>query len=76
MNDFGFTAVDETELEPVKVNLNVVNDLNEKCNELYEAMLPLLNNLLQNAEKEYIYWPNRTEKIEAFKNKLLDILER
>jgi len=40
---------------------------------LYNAITPLLNNLKANPEKEYILWPNRTEKIEAFENKLFDI---
>ena len=30
-----------------------------KLNEVEELILPLLNNLMKNKDKEYIYWPNR-----------------
>ena len=73
--DFGFTAVDETELEAVQKTeskLETTSDkaaeLETKLNNLYNAILPLLTNLKQNPEKEYILWPNRTEKIEQENN--------
>jgi len=28
-------------------------------------ILPLLTNLMKNPQKEYIHWPNRTEKLQA-----------
>ena len=34
---------------------------------------PLLNNLQKNPEKEYIYWPNRLEKVEEFSDKLSEV---
>ena len=71
--DFGFTAVDESELDAVKeVQASASSssaekkELEEKVNKLYNAILPLLTNLKKNPEKEYILWPNRTEKIEQF----------
>jgi hypothetical protein len=33
-----------------------------------------LNSLKANPEKDYIYWPNRLEKVEAFEDKLQGIL--
>tara|TARA_B110000208_G_C11355043_1_gene279004 strand:+ start:105 stop:485 length:381 start_codon:yes stop_codon:yes gene_type:complete len=30
-----------------------------KLTEVEELILPLLNNLMKNKDKEYIYWPNR-----------------
>lgn len=73
--DFGFTAVDETELEAVQQATTVaqqsnqsVEQLEEKINKLYNSILPLLSNLKKNPEKEYILWPNRTAKIEEFEN--------
>ena len=78
--DFGFTAVDETELEVVQKAHSDLTDLNHtaedaqgKLDRLYNAITPLLNNLKANPEKEYILWPNRTEKIEQFEKKLFDI---
>jgi hypothetical protein len=73
--DFGFTAVDENELEAVQQAQTVANelssgasDLEERLNGLYNAILPLLSNLKANPEKDYIYWPNRVEKVEQFED--------
>lgn len=73
--DFGFTAVDEHELDAVQQAQTVANelstdasDLEERLNGLYNAILPLLSNLKANPEKDYIYWPNRVEKVEAFED--------
>lgn len=73
--DFGFTLVDENELEAVQqataqvqsVSTNV-EETQQKLDKLYNAIQPLLNNLKQNPEKEYILWPNRLEKIEQFED--------
>ena len=46
-----------------------------KFNNLYNAILPLLSNLKKNPEKEYILWPNRTEKIEAFEDHIAGIIK-
>ena len=80
--DFGFTAVDENELEAVQsvksevssASANVA-ELEEKLNKLYNAILPLLTNLKKNPEKEYILWPNRTEKIEQFEDHIAGIIK-
>jgi hypothetical protein len=78
--DFGFTAVDETELKVVQdaareaeVIANTANDAQLKLDALFNAVQPLLNNLKANPEKEYILWPNRVQKVEAFEAKLLEI---
>ena len=62
--DFGFTAVTEDELETVQEltqkstssaeNLDAVQD---KIDKLYNAIIPLLNNLKKNPQKDYIHWP-------------------
>ena len=36
----------------------------EKLKQVEQMVLPLLYNLLKNPDKEYIYWPNRTAKID------------
>jgi|TARA_R110002072_G_scaffold65281_2_gene161333 hypothetical protein len=80
--DFGFTAVDETELEVVQQaqakvaqESGTATDLQDKLDKLYNSITPLLNNLKANPEKEYILWPNRTAKIEQFEKKLFDIYD-
>ena len=80
--DFGFTAVDESELESVqKAKAEVTNasagaqKAEEKLNELYNAILPLLSNLKKNPEKDYIYWPNRTDKVDQFEDMINKIVK-
>ena len=74
--DFGFTAVTEEELEVVQeaqAKADTAYDLHNQLHDLYNAVLPLLNNLKANPEKDYIYWPNRLEKVEAFEDHLYSI---
>lgn len=81
MFDFGFTAVDENELEAVQnaqaaanEEATTVNELQDKIDNLYNAIQPLLSNLKMNPEKDYIYWPNRTEKVEQFEDMISKIV--
>jgi gas vesicle protein len=81
--DFGFTAVDETELEAVQkatataeTASSTAEEMQEKIDKLYNAVTPLLNNLKANPEKEYIYWPNRIDKVEQFETYLYDIYKK
>ena len=80
--DFGFTAVDEDELEAVQKTAQKLEstsgkaeDLEDKLNKLYNAILPLLSNLKANPEKDYIYWPKITEKVEAFEDHIAGIIK-
>lgn len=80
--DFGFTAVDENELEAVQqaaaqasTSSETATELEDKLNKLYNAILPLLTNLKKNPEKDYIYWPNRVEKVEAFEDLISNIIK-
>lgn len=72
--DFGFTAVDEQELEAVQsVTAQVdaasseLEKLQSKVKQLRAAVEPLLKNLEANPEKAYIHWPDRTAKVKAFR---------
>ena len=78
--DFGFTAVDENELEAVQKIASKAETLGasamntqEKIDKLYNAIIPLLNNLKKNPEKEYILWPDRLNKVEQFETHLQKI---
>ena len=78
--DFGFTAVDEQELESVQKATTQLDRVSttasttqEKLDKLYNAITPLLNNLKKNPEKEYILWPDRLTKFEAFEDHLQKI---
>ena len=78
--DFGFTAVDEDELEAVRKATTAAfkieaaaSTTQDKLDNLYNAVIPLINNLKKNPEKEYILWPNRLAKVEAFESRLQEI---
>jgi hypothetical protein len=73
MFDFGFTAVDEDELEAVQKVSATASSAEERLNNLYNAIVPLLNNLKANPEKVYILWPNRLAKGEEFEDHLQKI---
>jgi len=73
INDFGFTAVNEDELEVVqtaKEQASNTLELHDRLHALYNAIQPLLTNLKANPEKDYIYWPNRMTKVEEFSDML------
>ena len=81
--DFGFTCVDESELNSyqqateaqakVEETAKVASATQAKIDSLYNAIQPLLNNLKANPEKEYILWPDRLNKIEQFETYLQGI---
>ena len=80
--DFGFTAVNENELEAVqqaqqvaKTESSTKGELEDKLNNLYNAIIPLLTNLKMNPDKDYIYWPNRTEKVEQIEDMIRKIVD-
>lgn len=80
MFDFGFTAVDEDELQAVQKTQAIADDAEQmatatqdKIDRLYNAIVPLLNNLKKNPEKDYILWPNRLQKVEQFEDHLQGI---
>jgi hypothetical protein len=45
----------------------------QKLEQVERLTLPLLYNLKKNPDKEYIYWPDRVEKIDAQIQKILSI---
>jgi predicted nuclease with TOPRIM domain len=52
-----------------------VDDLQNRLSLLYNSISPFLDNLCKNPEKSTIYWPDRVVKIQAYKDKLLKIVE-
>ena len=80
--DFGFTMVNEDELDVVKEvkstaqsTASEVDKLQKKCDTLYNMVMPLLNNLAQNPDKDYIKWngADRMKKIEQFRDKMDEV---
>ena len=85
--DFGFSVVDEDELAVVQSVKSEVSDATStaalwqaqaeewkaKTNAIYDAVIPLLNNLQANEDKEYIYWPKRKTTVQGQIDKVLSI---
>lgn len=78
--DFGFTIVDEDELDTVQevkktatAAAKSTKVTQDQLDKLYNAIIPLLNNLKSNPEKSYILWPDRLAKVEAFEDHLTKI---
>ena len=44
-----------------------------KLTEIERLIMPLLVNLMKDNDKEYIYWPNRKEKIQDHVDKILQL---
>jgi len=86
-DDFGFSLVTEEELkaneEALKKKVEEQSlivqqtsaELNDKLHGLRNMIMPLLKNLSKDSEKEYIWWPNRVEKITQFINKINDYVD-
>lgn len=80
--DFGFTAVNEEELDAVQTIATKVEatageleKMQTKIAKLRNAIEPLLKNLEANPDKSYIHWPDRTAKVKAFRKHLDDIVK-
>lgn len=84
-DDFGFSVIGAEEIKDAEHALQqTVSALSAdvaranqqtaaakaKLAQIYKMIMPLLLNLKQNPEKEYILWPNRVEKIDQFISKL------
>lgn len=76
--DFGFSAVSEDELKALEKQLSeqvaqkdteielLSKTYEEKLNTLYKMVMPLLKNLARDADKDYIFWPDRQKKMVEF----------
>lgn len=86
-DDFGFSLVSEEELkkqeellrkkveEQSKIVQQTSNQLTDKLHGLKDMIMPLLNNLAKDPDKHYIFWPERSEKIKAFIQKIEKYVE-
>tara|TARA_B110000483_G_C17862628_1_gene414782 strand:+ start:45 stop:290 length:246 start_codon:yes stop_codon:yes gene_type:complete len=75
-NDFGFTAMDADELAAIDTKIvEKTTTATEVITKLDNFIRPLLENLAKDSDKDYIYWPNRSEILFA-KLKELDELQK
>lgn len=71
-DDFGFTFADHEDItkDVVQPYANENQELTDRIQQMYNAIIPLLRNLNANPKQEFIKWPNRTAKIKQFKERL------
>ena len=61
-NDFGFTAMDADELASVDTKIvEKTTSAVEVIEQMDDFIRPLLEHLMKDSDKDYIYWPNRSE---------------
>ena len=70
-----------TELDDHKENLSSIDskkelDFKDRLIECEKLILPLLQNLMKNEDKEYIYWPNRKAIIQQQIDRLQKITQK
>lgn len=73
--DFGFSLVSEDELKKAEKELlnqktNELTDVQRKLEGLKMMIWPLLEGLKKDPLKNYIFWPNRTDKVNEFMSKV------
>lgn len=61
----------EEEIDEAKSR--AVEEVSEKLIQVEKMIMPLLMNLMKNEDKEYIYWPNRQEKLKSQIDSILAI---
>lgn len=68
--DFGFTSEDELKVE-------VSTKVNDKASTIRDMIMPLLNNLKKNPDKDIIKWEgkSRIKQIDAFIKKMDKLIE-
>lgn len=82
-NDFGFSAFsDEHLMQAEQEATELAHTKSEeaeyyklKLHEMHGMIMPLLTNLLKDADKPNIHWPNRKQKLEEFIDNINTILE-
>ena len=73
-DDFGFSAVSEEEYNAViNEKADTAEEFQARLHQVEKLVLPFFTKLLQTADKEYIYWPNRKKLVEEQIQKILKL---
>ncbi len=73
-DDFGFSAVSEEEYNAViNEKADTAEEYQARLQQVEKLVLPFFTKLLQTADKEYIYWPNRKKLVEDQIQKILKL---
>ena len=71
-DDFGFSAVSEEDYNAViNEKADTAEEFQARLQQVEKIVLPFFTKLLQTADKEYIYWPNRKKLVEEQIQKIL-----
>jgi hypothetical protein len=72
--DFGFSAVDESEYETVIAEKDeTVEEYKARLQQVEKIILPFLSNLYKTKDQAYIHWPNRGPVLEQQMQKILKL---
>jgi hypothetical protein len=72
--DFGFSAVDESEYESVIAEKDeTVEEYKARLEQLEKIIIPFLSNLYKTKDQAYIHWPNRGPVLEQQMQKVLKL---
>ena len=73
-DDFGFSAVDESEYEAVIAEKEeTAEEYKQRLQQVEKIILPFLTKLLQTADQPIIKWPNRKPVLESQIQKILNL---
>jgi hypothetical protein len=73
-DDFGFSAVSEEDYNAViNEKADTAEEFQARLQQVEKIVLPFFTKLLQTADKEYIYWPNRKKLVEEQIQKILKL---
>ena len=73
-DDFGFSAVSEEDYNAViNEKADTAEEFQARLQQVEKIVLPFFTKLLQTADKEYIYWPNRKKLVEDQIQKILKL---
>lgn len=64
LDDFGFSLVSESDLKRQE------EETTDKLHGLRDMIMPFLKNMTKDPDKEYIMWPDRAAKVQAFIDKI------
>ena len=78
--DFGFSIqseddVKKMEKEALNLKTNELTETQRKLIGLKNMIWPLLQGLKKDPFKAYIWWPNRTEKVNDFQKRIEDFIQ-
>ena len=73
-DDFGFSAVSEEDYNAViNEKADTAEEFQKRLQQVEKLVLPFFTKLLQTADKEYIYWPDRKKLVEEQIQKILKL---